>query len=120
MQTKWQGLWTQERSSFYAGRVINKKDIPPYTRIVVRHNKYWEKGKNRPRFVYCFANSEEYSEMCQEVEEYKRPYCENETYYDEKGNRLYTHEEVRRIISGAIADGAQGYEAGDILIEDYI
>lgn len=68
MNTKWKGLWAQERGGFYAGQVIAKKDIPKYTRIVLRYNKFYEKGGNRPRFVYCFADSEGYEEKCTPVE----------------------------------------------------
>ena len=66
--TKWQGLWAQERQGFYAGQVIKKADIPKYTRIVLRYNKFYEKGSNRPRFVYCFADSEGYEDKCVPVE----------------------------------------------------
>ena len=51
MNTKWMGLWSQNRQGFYAGQVIKKQDIPKYTRIVLRYNKFYEKDSNRPRFV---------------------------------------------------------------------
>lgn len=68
MNTKWNGLWAQERPGFYAGQVIKKKDIPAYTRIVLRYNKFYEKDGKRPRFVYCFADSKGYEERCIPVE----------------------------------------------------
>ena len=68
MNTKWEGLWEQERSSVYAGKVINKKEIPQYTRIVLRENKYYEEGSGRPKYVYCFADSEGYKDKCVPVE----------------------------------------------------
>lgn len=68
MNTKWQGLWQQDRQGFYAGQVIKKAEIPKYTRIVLRYNKFYEKGGNRPRFVYCFADSEGYAEKCVPIE----------------------------------------------------
>lgn len=68
MNTKWDGLWAQEREGFYAGRVIRKKDIPAYTRIVLRYNKFYKKGTNKPRFVYCFADSEGYESKCVPIE----------------------------------------------------
>ena len=68
MNTKWEGLWEQERSSVYAGKVINKKEIPQYTRIVLRKNKYYEKDSGRPKYVYCFADSEGYKDKCVPIE----------------------------------------------------
>ncbi len=64
MNTKWQGLWIQERPEVYASKVIKKSDIPAYTRIVVRNNIYYKKDSNRPKFVYCFADSKGYEEKC--------------------------------------------------------
>lgn len=68
METKWLGLWAQERQGFYSGQVIKKSDIPKYTRIILRYNKYYEKNGNRPRFVYCFADSEGYESKCVPIE----------------------------------------------------
>ena len=68
MNTKWLGLWKQERQGFYAGQVIKKGDIPKYTRIVLRYNKYYEKDTNKPRFVYCFADFEGYVSKCVPIE----------------------------------------------------
>ncbi len=108
MNTKWKGLWAQERVGFYAGQVIAKKDIPKYTRIVLRYNKFYEKGGNRPRFVYCFADSEGYEEKCVPLE------------LKEK-ERLYTYEEVRHAVNAAYADGTgNDGNYGDVLVEDYI
>lgn len=66
--TKWLGLWHQERQAFYAGQVIKKTDIPNYTRLVMRFNKYYKPGSNMPRFVYCFADSKGYESKCVPVE----------------------------------------------------
>lgn len=68
MNTKWEGLWGQERQGFYSGRIIKKSDIPSYTRIVLRYNKFYEKEGNKPRFIYCFADSEGYEEKCIQLE----------------------------------------------------
>jgi len=71
-KTKWEGLW-QSRQGVYSGATIKKKDIPTYARLVVRYNKFYEKDSNRPKFVYCFADSEAYKDMCVpiEIEEYE-------------------------------------------------
>ena len=68
MNTKWGGLWAQDRQGFYAGKVIKKADIPAYTRIVLRYNKFYQKDGNRPKFIYCFADSEWYKEKCIPIE----------------------------------------------------
>lgn len=68
MNTKWQGLWAQDRAGFYAGPVIKKSDIPKYTRIVMRYNKFYEAGTNRPRFIYDFADATSYKDKCVEIE----------------------------------------------------
>lgn len=108
MNTKWMGLWAQDRPAFYAGQVIAKKDIPKYTRIVLRYNKFYESGSNKPRFVYCFADSESYKDKCVPVEL-------------EKHERLYTHEEVLHAINAAYADGTGNDGSyGNVRVEDYI
>lgn len=122
MTTKWQGLWAQERQGFYAGQVIKKAEIPKFTRIVLRYNKYYEKGSNRPRFVYCFADSEGYENKCVPIEiEEGKPYKEDGVYYDEDGGRLYTEDEVRAIINGTVADVHYGvHDPYDILPSDFV
>ena len=105
MNTKWLGLWKQERKGIYAGQVIKKSDIPKYTRIVLRQNKFYEKDSNRPRFVYCFADSEGYEAMCVPVE-------------TKETERLYTKDEVYRIIHGI--EEEYGLSWGNNLIEDYL
>lgn len=106
--TKWLGLWAQERQGFYAGQTIKKADIPKYTRIVLRYNKFYEKDSNRPRFVYCFADSKEYKSKCVPIE-----IVDN---MDEE--RLYTEEEVYQIIHGI--QEHHGLPYGEDLIEDFI
>ena len=103
--SKWLGLWAQKRQGIYAGSVIKKADIPAYTRVVLRYNKYYEKGGNRPRFVYCFADSKGYEDKCIPVQA-------------EKGTRLYTEEEVYKVIHGMQI--YYGLPYGEDLIEDFI
>lgn len=109
--SKWMGLWAQQRQGFYAGQVIKKAEIPKYTRIVMRYNKFYEKDSNRPRFVYCFADSEGYESKCVpiEIEEEEDP------------KRVYTYEQVQRAVNLAYCDG-RGSDAyyGDVLVEDYL
>lgn len=67
MKTNYIGLWAQERQGWYAGPVIKKADIPKYTRIIMRYNKYYDKEKNRPKFVMTFADAEGFEEACTEL-----------------------------------------------------
>lgn len=122
MKTKWLGLWAQERAGLYAGQVIKKSDIPKYTRVVLRYNKYYKKGDKRPRFVFCFADSEGYKETCIPIEiEEGRPYKEDGKYYTEQGERLYTEEDARAIICGTMQAYASGYhDPGDVLTTDFV
>lgn len=122
--TKWLGLWKQERQGFYAGQVIKKGEIPKYTRIVLRYNKYYDKDSSRPRFVYCFADSEGYASKCVpiELEESEDlPYKGDDgNYYTETGERLYTREDARAIINGTFRDCQYGIsDPYDILPEDF-
>jgi hypothetical protein len=109
MTTKWMGLWAQDRPALYAGQVIKKADIPKYTRLVLRFNKFYERDSGRPKFVYCFADSEGYSDKCVPIE------IENESGEEE---RLYTREEVQYAINRATQDALSGYT--DNLVEDYL
>ena len=120
--TKWEGLWAQEMQAFYAGKVIKKADIPKYTRIVLRYNKYYEKGSTKPRFVYCFADSEGYESKCVPVEmAEQQPYKEDGIYYTEDGERLFTRDEARAIINGTVSDVEYGiHDPYDILPEDFV
>lgn len=120
--TKWEGLWEQKRQAFYAGKVIKKADIPKYTRIVLRYNKYYEKGSTKPRFIYCFADSEGYESKCVPVEMAERqPYKEDGIYYTEDGERLFTRDEARAIINGTVSDVEYGiHDPYDILPEDFV
>ena len=113
MNTKWEGLWAQERQGFYSGYTIKKADIPPYTRIVMRYNKYYEKDSTKPRFVYCFADAEGYVGKCVQLEIEKD---EEEPSAEEE--RLYTREEVQYAINRAVEDALCGYT--DVIVEDYL
>ena len=123
--TKYEGLWAQGRQGFYAGKVINKKDIPNYTRLVIRYNKFYEKDGNRPRFVYCFADAKGYENKCVPLEYEENaegaPYKgEDGNYYTESGDRLYTRDDARAIIDGTFDDVKFGIsDPWDILPEDF-
>jgi len=111
MNTNWIGVWAQERQGFYASKVIKKADIPKYTRIVLRYNKFYKKDSNRPRFVLCFSDSEGYKERCIPLEI-------EEEHEEEQEERTYTYDEVQYAINRAVSDALSGYT--DNLVEDYL
>lgn len=108
--TKWMGLWSQERPSLYAGQVIKKSEIPAYTRIVLRYNKYYEKDGNRPRFVYCFADSEGYANKCIPIE-YEEYVSERSEVISEivEGINKYLDELDKKVLD---MDGCDPYSRG--------
>lgn len=119
MDTNWMGLWPQDKKGIFRGQTIKKSEIPEHTTIVLRYNKFYEPGGNRPRFVYCFADSEGYEYKCVSVE--KQPYKHEGTYYTEDGERLYTREDARAIINGTVRDVEWGiHDPYDILPEDFV
>lgn len=126
--TKWEGLWFHKgkHGAFYSGYVIKKKEIPPYTRLVIRHNKYWKKDNDKPtpRYVYCFMDATGHEEYCRPIEDEGNMcivYEDNGVYHKENGERLYTKEDVRAIINGTVDDAKYGIsDPYDILPEDFV
>ncbi len=120
--TKWLGLWHQPCKGYYAGQVIKKSDIPAYTRIVMRVNKFYHANDdtNRPRFVFCFADSKAFRDKCVPLELADDDFCNRYEggYFTEEGDRLYTAEDVYDIIHGM--EEEHGLSYGDDLIEDFI
>lgn len=117
MTTKWQGLWRQDREGFYAGQVIKKDDIPEHTRIILRYNKFYEKGGNRPRFVYCFADSAGYEDKCVPVEYENSPaqMIAELAEVMREGNR---NADVMRLPSDSMSAAASLYDRAIEIIED--
>lgn len=113
MKTKWLGLWKQEKPGVYAGQVIKKADIPKYTHLVMRYNKYYEAEGNRPRFVYCFVDSADYAKLCTQID--------IDTDDEEEAERVFTYEEVQRMVNAAYCDGTgNDGDFGNVLVEDYL
>ena len=117
MTTKWQGLWRQDREGFYAGQVIKREDIPKHTRIILRYNKFYEKDGNRPRFVYCFADSTGYEDKCVSVEYENSPAQKIAELAEvmREGNR---NADVMRLPSDSMSAAASLYDRAIEIIED--
>ena len=130
-RTEWLALW-RNRQGVYSGQVFKKKDIPPHSRLIVHYNKFYNSANpHSPRFVFCFASGEVSEAITMERQPTKRwaKYDEEEdTFYDNDGNRLYTEEEVeenyytyedvQRAIDGATRDALNGYT--DNIVSDYL
>ena len=59
------GLWKSEETQWYSSETIKKAELAkmaellkPEIRIVMRKNKFYEKGTNRPQYIFAFADSE--------------------------------------------------------------
>lgn len=104
-KTKWYGLW-QNREGVYSGEVLAKREIPPYTRIVLRYNRFYERGKNKPRFVYCFASGDKAKAITVEKDE-----REETRYY-------LTDDMLQDIIYRVTEDTTRGFT--DNIVSDYV
>ena len=123
-KTNWLGLWNN-REGVYSGQVIKKADIPPYARLVVRYNKFYEKDSNRPRFVYCFASGDSAKAITVKktheefIDMQNSPYEEDGCYYTCDGERLYTESEVQAMINRCACYVGGDSEYGEHLVSDY-
>lgn len=119
-QTEWYGLW--KNGDVYSGYTMKKADIPPYSKIVLRFNKFYKKDSGRPRFQYCFANGdaayaltvELSDEEAETIDALKARIKELEEQIDD----MYTYDEVTSAVRSAARDGANGYT--DVIASDYL
>lgn len=124
-QTNWLGLWHHPEYNGFSSAAIDLsalRDFKGLVRLYVRKNKFYEKGSNKPNYCFCLkdANSPTFTSIGVVEDGTKTQYMEDGVYYDEEGNRLYTHEEVQYCINRAAEDGRRGYGYGDNLVSDYI
>lgn len=121
-QTGWMGLWWHPEYSGFSSTTFSMATLKEFkgpVKVYVRKNKFYEQGGNRPNYCFCIkdANAEIFAEV--QVEE-EKPRCrydaDNDCYYGNDGERLYTYSEVRRIIECAMADFEYGItDPGDIV-----
>ena len=119
-QTEWYGLW--KNGGVYSGYTMKKADSPPYSKIVLRFNKFYKKDSGRPRFQYCFANGdatraltvELSDEEAETIAALKARIAELEEQIDD----MYTYDEVTSAVRAAARDGANGYT--DVIASDYV
>lgn len=51
---KWKGLWYQPEYKYYNGQSFNLEELSENknAKVIVRHNPYWNKTNNTPRYQY--------------------------------------------------------------------
>ena len=117
LKTKWEGLW-QNREGVYSGYTIKKTDIPPYSKLIVRYNRFYEKGSNKPRFVYMFAQKAAADAITLQID--KDEYISLCDAEEMSGMRCFTDEQLQRLINKiACAIGGERHY-GEHLISDFV
>lgn len=112
-KTQWLGLW-KNRQGVYSGQTIKKAEIPPYSRLIVRYNKFWNANSNLPKFVYCFASGDAARAITIEVTHDE--YVSSSEYED---MFCFDREELQSLINRvAVAAGGAG-EYGEHIVEDF-
>lgn len=145
IRSAWLGLWKNDDKHFAVSERIDVEAIKEFSsqgkiRVVLKRNKFYQKGTNRP--LYCIAFADGYGASSNEVTSRELQYNNKfdhielkelfQTLFDEYDGdlsdlieelaeeRLYTREEVERCIYGAARDGRDGYDGYDLLVEDYV
>ena len=126
-QTNWQGLWWHPEYNGFSSAVIDLADLRKFkgkVRLYVRKNKFFNGGENgRPNYHFCIKDAKSNTFAALEVEDDEDAEDDDDdgAHYDKDGNRLYTADEVRKVINGVVADVKYGYtDPYDLLISDYV
>lgn len=125
--TVWAGLWWHPEYNGYSSEAIGLSDLRKFkgaVRLYVRKNKYFNNGENgRPNYTFCLKDSDsaQFKELEVETDRFGKYSKDDDCYYDEEGNRLYTSDEVRTIINGTVSDVKYGIsDPYDILPSDFV
>lgn len=115
-QTNWEGLWWHSEYGGFSSAVIDLSALKKFkgkVRLYVRKNKFYNNGENgRPNYCFCLKDAESEVFNMAEVED------DDFVPTDRDGNRLYTEDEVYRVIHGMQMEYGLSY--GNDLISDYI
>ena len=116
-QTKWEGLWWHGEYNSFSSAAIDLSALKQFkgkVRLYVRKNKFYENGKNgRPNYFFCIKDSKADASRLLEIED-----DEDEDEDEDEAERLYTAEEVYRVIHGM--ESEYGLSYGNNLISDYL
>ena len=123
MQTKWEGLWWHSEYNGFSSAVIDLSVMRKFkgnVRLYIRKNKFYNNGENgRPNYHFCLKDAQSETPKMLDVDDQNNRQGENDDVpRDKDGNRLYTEEEVYRVIHGM--QDYHGLPPGDDLIEDFL
>lgn len=119
-QTTWAGLWWHPEVNGFSSEVLNLATLRQFkgnVRLYMRKNKFFNSGENgRPNYCFSLRSTSAEKDEPWEVED-----IEGYQDDDDSGERLYTREEVRRIINGTMDATLYGIsDPYDILPEDFV
>lgn len=116
-KTKWEGLW-KNREGVYSGKTIKTTDIPPYAKLIIRYNKYYESDSNRPRFVYTFAQKDAANAITLTMEEDE--YISLEDAEELSEMRCFSDEQLQELINKIAVAAGGDREYGEHIISDFV
>lgn len=108
------GLWWDHQRNNFKSQVINLAALKAFkgtVRIVMIKNKFFEKGSNKPNYIAYITDSESAKPSYLDVVDYDTD--------DGEEVAVWTRDQVRSIINGAVSDARAGFDAYDILPEDF-
>ena len=115
-RTEWLGIWYNPQSHVYLSEVINLAQLRDYKgsiRMVMRHNRFYEKHSNRPNFQIMLCDSKSLDEPHEvAVEEI----LEKSKTYDD-GTLYVPIEDAARIARVAVDRIEYGCSADDVIAE---
>ena len=116
--TSWEGLWWHPENNGFSSAAISLADLRKFkgnVRLYVRKNMFYNKGENgRPNYYFCLKDANANVFQLLEVKEDE----EEDVPRDKDGNRLYTEEEVYKVIHGM--EIYYGLSYGDNIISDFV
>lgn len=126
-ETNFQGLWYHKDEHRYTSAVIlgsSLKNLKGKFRIVMYKNKYHNEGDNRPSYNIKFCGVDA-DDICENKIEFGAAICDiddDETLIqiikEYTGKRLYTKDEVYKVIHGMEEEYELSYD--NDLISDYV
>lgn len=118
-QTSWMGLWWHPEMNCFTSPTINLAGLRKFkgcVRMYVRKNRYYNNGEGgRPNYCFSLRDVNAESEDVWGVEDI------DEENSEKNGERMFTREEVLKVIEGTVSDVLCGItDPGDIMPEDFV
>lgn len=108
-KTSWMGLWYQPGRTYYTSASFSLADLRKFKgniRFVLRKNKYFEKGTNRPNYVFMLVDASN--------EKYISPEILDDRTTDEQEERQEL-EEMREKVEALAEVMREGRRNGDLV-----